>query len=362
MIIKNASKYPAIFYGMHMVEGLAEYREPGKDPYRILISEDAIKQMNSTYPGKPVYVHHVDEVNVEDLGKGKEDGYVIESFFNQADGKYWAKFIVTSDKGHAAIANGWKLSNAYIVNAKAGGGIWHGLEYDKEVMSGEYDHLAIVPNPRYAESIILTPEEFKAYNGQKELELERVANSEEPTGDAPMIKFFKKTKVENEQDLSGISVVLPKSGKEMTINALVEAQDRIENMHGYANGDHMVKMGDDEMSVNELVQKHMDMCNAIEEEKKKKEEAEKNANLDADGDKDLEREAKAAKKAEPAEKNSLEAARKLVADADKAKADAEANADLIRNADKTAPAPQRKVLELGSEMTTRGKARYGSGK
>ena len=62
-------------------------------------------------------------------------------------------------------------------------------------------------------------------------------------------------------------VELPKSKKEMTIASVLNAYDAILNMHGYANGDHMVKVGENEMSVNELVKKHMEMCNKMDEEK-----------------------------------------------------------------------------------------------
>ncbi len=45
-----------------MVEGVAEYRTPGKEPSRLLILENAIKTMDATFEGRPVYVNHVGEV------------------------------------------------------------------------------------------------------------------------------------------------------------------------------------------------------------------------------------------------------------------------------------------------------------
>ena len=62
MKVKNAKSLPEIYYGLHMVEGTAEYSEAGKEPYRIYIGETTIKNMNPTFQGKPVYVDHVDEV------------------------------------------------------------------------------------------------------------------------------------------------------------------------------------------------------------------------------------------------------------------------------------------------------------
>ncbi len=79
------------------------------------------------------------------------------------------------------------------------------------------------------------------------------------------LNIFKRTKVENSVDLDGMIVELPKSKKEMSITKVVDEYDKILNMNGYANGDHMVKVGEkDEMSVNDLVKKHLDVCNELE--------------------------------------------------------------------------------------------------
>ena len=159
-----------IFYGMHFCPGVAEYSEPGKETYRIFLNEDTIRSMNPSFAGKPVFVDHVDEVdpNVDKL-RSEADGWVIESFYNPADGKTWAKFIVVSDRGFRAIKNGFRLSNAYIPTSYGEAGMWNGVEYQKEILAGEYEHLAIVQNPRYEESVILTPENLKNITGTKSL-------------------------------------------------------------------------------------------------------------------------------------------------------------------------------------------------
>src|SRR4051812_29447530 len=106
-MIKNAKTLPQVFYGLHMVPGVAEYNDPEREPYRILIGETTIKNMDPTFQGKPVYVDHVEEVNLENLQQ-EADGYVLESFYNKLDGKHWVKFIVVSDRGKEAIQKGWK--------------------------------------------------------------------------------------------------------------------------------------------------------------------------------------------------------------------------------------------------------------
>jgi hypothetical protein len=346
-MIKNATTLPKVYYGLHFCPGVAEYREPGKDPYRILVNESAIRSMNPTFAGRPVYVKHVDEVDLTKIQE-EADGYVIESFFNAADGKTWAKFIVVSDKGHEAVRNKWGLSNAYIPKEFAQGGLWNGADYQKEVTRGEFEHLAIVPNPRY-DSVILTPEEFKAYNTEKELELKRLANSkEEPKGEDRML-FFKRTKVENSADFESMSVTLPLSKKERTLSQVVNELDAIYNMNGYANGDHYVKAGEEEMTVNDMVAKYSEMKKNLDankekegdlqEDKKSNEESEEEKKAAADKKKN-EEEAAAKGKEDEKKQNSL-------------------HFDTLKNAPNKALAGLKKI-DLGTDKASRGKSRYGS--
>lgn len=269
-MLKNAKTLPEVWYGLHFAAGLAEYAESGKEPLRILLEEQTIKNMNPSFVGKPVYVEHVEGVDLENIQE-EADGYVVDSFWNSTDGKCWCKFIVVSDQGKQAIRSGFKLSNAYIPTGESAGGMWHGMPYQKEITAGVYEHLALVRNPRYEESMILNADDFKEYNSKKEIELKRLANSkDEPKGEQTVgLKFFKRAKVENSIDLESTVVELPSSKKEMTISELVTAHDKIVNMHGYASDEHMVKMDNgDEMSVGEMKKKHMEACNELESMKK----------------------------------------------------------------------------------------------
>lgn len=281
--LRNASQVPKLYYGLHFSEGVAEYRERGREPHRVLILENTAKQMDKTFPGRPVVVLHTDEDLEEMLPNimEKADGFVVDSFFNQADGKHWTKFLAITDAAHEAIAKGWTLSNCYKIKSKGQGGMWHGVDYQNEVLEGAYEHLAIVPNPRY-ESKILSPEQFKTYNSQKEIELARLANSNNEGEGSMKFNIFKKTKVENSADLENTVIELPKSKKQMTITELVNAMDTIENMAGYCNMDHMVKVGEEEMSVNELVKRHM----ANESEKQKDLDADEGAGAQNDDEAD----------------------------------------------------------------------------
>lgn len=218
---------------MHFQPGVAEYPEfsgeNGK-PLRIYVSGDTAKQMDPSFRGKPVFVKHKSDITEEEFQNA--DGYVWNSFFNKSDGNHWVQFIVTTPKGKDAISKGWKLSNAYYRESESGPGSWHSVPYDSEVKSGKYDHLAIVDTPRYEESNILTTEEFQIYNQEKERELLRLANSKpkkrKGKSEGLMFNMFKKTKLENEEseNLKDTVVTLPKSGKELSIEEIIQNADK----------------------------------------------------------------------------------------------------------------------------------------
>lgn len=223
-IVINSKTFPKVYYGLHFYPGLAGYQPPGKEPFKIYLNEQTLRTMDSSFCGKPVYVNHVAEVNLGQLQQ-EADGYVIESFYNQADGMHWVKFIVVSDKGHEAVRAGYRLSNAYKPESFAQGGIYNGIPYEKELTRATYEHLAIVKNPRYQESVIYTPTEFKEYNDNILVSLAKVANASDKEN-IKMFEFFKKSKIEKADDISDISVKVS-NGKEYTVAELIALAEAI---------------------------------------------------------------------------------------------------------------------------------------
>ena len=291
-----ATQNPKRYFGLHMSEGTAHY---AKKNLTIFLSEKTIKEMNPSFEGCPVFVGHVDEVTLDVLNKA--DGVVVKSFYNEVDGKNWVEFMVTSDRGHEAIQKGFRLSNTYSMLDSGPGGLWHGSKFDKEITRGKYDHLAIVDDPRYDESIVLTPEQFKEYCDKKREEIKKLSNEKEKVQteikETPsMFKMFKREKIDNAADLENTLVLLPLSKKEMTIANALSVADKFENMQGYANSDHMVKADEDEeMSVNELVEKYKEMKNKMKNMIDKPKEEEKKAEnevKDESGKADLKKEEK----------------------------------------------------------------------
>jgi hypothetical protein len=368
---------------MHFYPGVARYDSAEGDSLTVFINEDTIRRMGTTFAGRPVFVEHVETVdeNINELRK-EADGWVIESFFNQADGKNWVKFIVVTDRGFEAIRRGFRLSNAYIPSQFGPGAQWNGVPYQKEVLEGAFEHLAIVDNPRYEESVILTPDQFKAYNEEKNVDLVRFANSLK-TKEKSQMKLFERKKVENATSIENMMVELPISKKEMALTKVVEAYDKIVNMNGYANGDHMVKVGEnDEMSVNDLVKKHLEACNELEGMKSKNAKSEDGGEPGPDEDVKNDDEEKIEKAGEkdvgdrggddsmdneddeemPAKEDkkknsySLEEARAVIA---KEKAARLKNANQKGNREDQEDVP---VIRLANDQVARGKQLYGSGR
>lgn len=388
-----------IFYGMHFYPGVAEYAEEGKEPYRVYLNEATLRRMDPTFAGRPIYVEHVDGVD-EDLDEVRKDadGWVVESFFNQADGKHWVKFIAVSTRAEQAIANGMRLSNAYFqTNAVVRNGEWNGVSYEKEITDGEFEHLAIVRNPRYEESVIMTPEEFKAYNENLVAELKRVSNSKEKGTTKMKLNIFQRKKVENAvpmDEIPSLTLVLPKSGKEVTIEKLVNDADKkaTDKNAGLADMDHKVKMKDGSYcNVAELVAKHDAMSEEMDKMKAnaegedmddedpaaKNEEDDEDESMDNEEDdaedeekKDKKKNSKSKAAAEEEEEiddaddfeSGLETRDRKKALNEKKKA-AKIKADKLRNARDRADADEDSevaVVEFSGSMVERGKTLYGA--
>lgn len=281
---KNAKEMPKVFFGLHFVEGVAEY-----DDGRLLVSNEAANKMDSSFAGKPVYVHHVDRVDLDQLQE-QADGYVVKSFYNAADGKHWAEFLVVSDKAHSAIRNGWKLSNAYKPTEFGPSGSRNSVTYDKEVINGEFLHLAIVPNPRYDQSVILTPEQFKEYNAQKFKELQ---NSK---GEDKMLGFLKKPEKEELEILKNDEMKKADDDSKKSDDAKKsdddakkadDAEKAKEEKSEPAKSDEdllekIVTINEEEMTIKELIKKYLDVCDELakknEPKEEKKEEVEQKKN------------------------------------------------------------------------------------
>lgn len=154
-----------VYYAKHITAGAVNYRSGAS-----VVDEDVLLEMDKSFAGKPVIITH----------NGTDDGvvgYVVESFFNKNDGAHWAKIIITHDAGENVINNGYFVSNFYNAQTTDERGQWRGFDYVNRINSGEYQHLALVNDPRYEDAVVITPEQFKSYNENREKKIEEFRNS-----------------------------------------------------------------------------------------------------------------------------------------------------------------------------------------
>lgn len=261
---QNAKEEPKIFYCKHIAPGVCAYEDE-----TILIGEEALKDMDKTFAGKPIYVNH-QKVNLENLQE-EADGYVAESFYLPEDGCHWAKMIIVSDKGQEAIRKGWKVSNAYVPDEFGVGGEWHSVPYNREIMKAHYTHLALVDNPRYEEAEVMNPEQFKTYKETKKAQLEQLQNSKTKQGVNKMQwKLFAKKEVTNSDDISNVMVELS-NGRAVSVREMVNALEEDK-----AKEDLMackVKVNGEDMAIADLISafEKKDCRNEADEEVKKEE-------------------------------------------------------------------------------------------
>lgn len=301
--LENASQFPRLFYARHMQPGVCGYENE-----KVLVDTDAIKNMMPSAIGKPVYVKHqnVDLANI----KEEAAGFIVESFYNELDGWAWFKILAVDDECHNSIAKGWSVSNAYRPLQFGGGGTKNNCPYDREIMNGEFTHLAIVPNPRYEEALIMSPEKFKNYQEGKKKQLEELHNDKTPKGKQAM-KFFNLKKEEAStvtedtmMDVDGENVSVgemlnaaratkaaklaadKKNAKEEKINGDTEVDCDGEKMTlnalkaAYKNMKEKKNAEDEETEKKKKAKEEEDKKNAEEEDKKKKETEKENAKLE----------------------------------------------------------------------------------
>lgn len=353
----NASQFPQFYYARHMQTGIAKYENE-----TILVDTDSIKRMLATFAGKPVYILHQD-VDL-DLLKDQACGYITDSFYNELDGWAWVKMMIIDDAAHQAIMNKWSVSNAYLPTETGPGGTNHNCEYDRKIVNGEFTHLAIVPNPRYEDAIILNPEQFRIYQEDKRKQLDELKNSkpekkEEKKG---MFNFMvrKDEEVQNTSDITDETFIIHE-GRKVTVKEIKSL------LNAKKNADDMAE----------------DKKDAEDEEDNEEKDDKENAMCDIDGEKvnmkDLKNAWRAKKNMKKNEKKN-----KKNADADmgdsgdefdnegddddrgddkKEKRDEKKNAHFeeMKNAHKSVTASV-KTLDLGLDKLARGQAKYGSKK
>lgn len=129
-----------------------------------LLQKETIDKFINTFVGVPVIIDHKDFVNPDDIV-----GKIQNIWFSTEDGWYWCDGIITNEKAVELIENSYNVScqyriTDYIENTE--NKLHNGNPYDKEILNGVFEHLAIVKNPRY-EGAFIAANAYIASNGGK---------------------------------------------------------------------------------------------------------------------------------------------------------------------------------------------------
>ena len=141
--------------------GLAGY--PGQYG-NALIRKETLDKFIDTFVGKPVIINHKSNITDDDIV-----GKVLNVWFNADDGWYWCDGIITDETAINLIQDkGWSVSCSYSYTQSAEGGTENNIPYDIEFLDGEFDHLAIVENPRYERANIVFNCKTNVVNGNSD--------------------------------------------------------------------------------------------------------------------------------------------------------------------------------------------------
>lgn len=148
----NEKEWPSEYVCKFLEPGLVSYEDVKAGIN--LLRKEAILKMLPSFKGKPVIENHR-EISPENMKKHAV-GYIIDAWWDDASGWAWAKMMITDDSAKDLIRKGYSISCAFKVLEPLGtGGEWHAIKYNEEILDGEFEHMAIVINPRYEDAEIL---------------------------------------------------------------------------------------------------------------------------------------------------------------------------------------------------------------
>lgn len=240
--------------------------EPGVVMYAdvgmVLVRKDVLDKMANSFVGKPVINADHRDVTPEDFTKGNVQGIINSVWFDPKDAMYHAAYQVWDQPTLKNIKDGFRVSCAYRVTRWGASGIHNNVPYEREVLDGEYTHLAIVANPRY--------DGVKIYNdkGAKTMTLKWIKKLLGADG----------KEMENSVEIESSKSVVDVEGKEVPLDNLINAFKEAEakkkaalDSKGPALTD-MIDVDGRKVAVSDLLNAYK-AKNAEEDEEKKKKEA-----------------------------------------------------------------------------------------
>ena len=230
--LANQAQFGVMFKGNHLEPGLVRYDDitnpiTNEKGMTLLVDRDGIEALRKSFTGKPVYnFMHSNDVKPEDISNGKAIGVVAGNVYNAETGWDDVTYMVWDSQAVENCKNGkFALSCSYIPAIDGVPGVYHNMPYDAKVIGGEYEHLAIVPNPRYEGSKIAAVNNSKGETKMAESKVDTIVSK--------IKMLFKIGGVDNSVEVDTASKV--KVGEaEVSLSDLMAAHVTLENSKAQA--------------------------------------------------------------------------------------------------------------------------------
>ena len=153
----------------------ARFLQPGLVKYSFgvcVLEKDTIDKFINEFVGCPVIIGHKDVTN--ENAKKLSCGNICHIWYDESDGWYWGDGIIDDEEAINKINQGYNVSCQYEITEYSNNttnALHNGNPYDKVILNGKPEHLAIVDRPRYENAMIaMNALDLTAENEDKDIE------------------------------------------------------------------------------------------------------------------------------------------------------------------------------------------------
>jgi hypothetical protein len=259
---------------------------------KILVTKEALERLAPTMQGVPVVIEHPEEkITDQTIAQLWVVGRVADMHYDQEQEIWYAHFVVDNAEAVELLQSGYGVSTAWIADKYAAGGTFNNVPYDKELIEGRYEHLAIVKFPRY--EMAFNPVFQNSKDGQNNDKEVIINNVIQKRSVSMLGKIWKKvTQREEVMVNSGEEYVVEIDGKETPLAEVVESikTNEVDFKEKKINGDEEIDVDDEKMTVNQLVEAYKNLKKSSmkknEEPEKEEEEEKKESKKNEDDEKE----------------------------------------------------------------------------
>jgi hypothetical protein len=259
----------------------------------VLVSQETLERISGSIMGVPLVIDHPDDlINDDNIKTLDVVGRVADMHYEAEDDFWYAHFVVDDQRGVDLLNQGYGISTAWFGEKYASGGTLNNVGYDRELLEGRYEHLAIVKTPRYemaVNPIFLNSKPCQKDASDSNINMNNIIlNTKEQKGSSMIGKIFKKLVSREEiKTNEGEEIYVNVDGTDMPISHMISelklnkknAEEKKEEEKKMANGADEVDVDGEKISVNELVKRYKAGCkkNEVETKEEEKKEGKKNA-------------------------------------------------------------------------------------